>query len=285
MGCKVRTQNNSCGHKGALIDKFIAPPLFSMANILPTASLRGSERSVALFAPWAALSYAARGRPPSDLLRPPAEQPQPHAECAFMGQRVRDRRGRATWGLEADKLSTVAPGYVYRDALLTELNCSHLQPHDRQASSATPDGPIQSGPFEGALPHYRAFRFVLAVENTDAGSPVSEKMVNAYLAGAVPIVWGGGLHRRVFNPQSFVDCTGLAVAACAATVRAVDATAWQAMRAAARFASPRDFERFFAWYDAPLGSDGGVSTAQAALREAIGSRLASVTGCAESSAH
>ena len=46
-------------------------------------------------------------------------------------------------------------------------------------------------PLTSALPVCcQGHRFVLAVENTDAGAPVSEKIVNAFLAGAVPIYMG-----------------------------------------------------------------------------------------------
>ena len=120
---------------------------------------------------------------------------------------------------------------------------------------------------------------MLAVENTDRGSPVSEKMVNAYLAGAVPVVWGGGLHRRYFNPESFVDCSSLEVGACAAAVRAVEAneTRREAMRAAARFSSPSAFESFFAWSHVPLAAHAeygsALSDAQRAFHDELGERL------------
>ena len=109
------------------------------------------------------------------------------------------RRANA-WDMKPPQLRQLVPGYLYRDRIVTALRCSHLKAGDRfavthavtHASSADGPvqlGPVQSGPFEGAVRHYRGFRFVVAVENTGVGSPLSEKIVNAYLAGAIPIVW------------------------------------------------------------------------------------------------
>lgn len=238
--------------------------------------------------------------------------------CAFMGRRSNP------WRLAPSQLWRMVPGYMRRDALVRLLNCTHLTPADRNAvrwmrggqmygsigvdgrgtttQSHDPDdhdnahtewvkmmlnaaeGPTQIGPFEGTRPHYNGTRFVLAVENVDDGSPISEKLVNAFLAGAVPIGWGGGsIHRSVFNPASFVDCSHPSLdtrahletetagaQACAALVRAVDgnATRFNAMLAAPRFASRVAFERFFAWSDVARGSN-----AQRELHAELAARL------------
>ena len=49
--------------------------------------------------------------------------------------------------------------------------------------------------------------FVLAMENSQHPGYVTEKMVNALRAGAVPIYWGPttGCAQRLFNPEAFVD--------------------------------------------------------------------------------
>ena len=197
-----------------------------------------SSSSRWLSIPWAALSYPARGRPPSDLRWPSSRDVAATSStnsrglCAFMGLRNGNK-----WGVDERTLRKLAPGYEYRDALVKELACTHLQPGDRNTHVEGPDGlPMQSGPFEGAVKHYKGYRFVVAVENTNEGSPVSEKIINAYLSHSVPIVWGGGAHKLTFNPKSFVDCTGLGVDACATLVRAVDkdAVRYEAMRRAPR---------------------------------------------------
>lgn len=212
-----------------------------------------------LSVPWAAVSYASRRRPPSDLaysstapwvLQGDEEAWRQPRLCAFMGRR------RGAWRLQDQELRKLVPGYLYRDRLVQLLNCSHLQPHDRNAVRHGRDGATQTGPFEGTLAHYAGYRFIVAVENTDVGSPVSEKAVNAFLAGAVPIVWGGGRHRHTFNPASFLDCTALSVQRCATEVRSLDADSerLRAMLSAPRFETPAHFNRFFAWSEAARGS-------------------------------
>ena len=265
------------------------PSLLRISDVRSSLSLRVAKRSAAtsvtshpllsvLVAPWAALSYASRRRSPWELYHAPTS-PQTRHFCAFMGVRPHDDRGTALWGLEGDALRTIAPGYAYRDELLRALNCSHLQPRDRGARAATADGAMQTGPFNGTLPHYTGHRFVLAVENTHAGSPISEKIINAFLAGAIPVVWGGGAHSTFLNPHSFVDCSALTVAACARFVRDLDADGARrdAMRAMPRFANRAAFEGFFAWASAPLGEVTGgvaaVSEAQRELRRELGARL------------
>ena len=153
---------------------------------------------------------------------------------------------------------------------------------------------MQFGPFEGTLAHYHGYRYVLAVENTDVGSPVSEKIVNAvctrcpppgpscthtgrattqvyppcltpscrrvtrsqFLSGAIPIVWGGGAHKQVFNPASYIDCTALSPDGCARAVLALDAdpVALDAVRQAPRFIDRAAFDSLFAWHAVSKGS-------------------------------
>ena len=247
--------------------------------------------------PWGALTYASRGLSPAELYIPAtvdrvsasisksntAATGSSDADrlglrrghCAFMG---RSDGARGAWG------DFIPPGYKYRGALIRALNCTRLLPGDRNAihiprSEGAGRGggggggyainypPMQFGPFEGTRRHYAGYRYVLAVENTDEGSPVSEKMVNAFLADATPIVWGGGAHKDVFNPASYVDCSALSPEACAAVVRALDAKpdALRAMRAAPRFADRSRFDRFFAWSRASEGS-----RAQQALHRRLG---------------
>lgn len=244
-----------------------------------------SGRNPVLFAPWATVSYASRMRPPaalsSSLTRDEATieeaqakptgpsptsraAPLPPRFCAVMGH-----VGAVNWWH--------APGYIYRDQLRRALNCTHLRPNDRRASTLASDGrPTQYGPFEGTHRHYSGHRFVMAVENTHHGSPVSEKIVNAYLAGAVPIVWGGGLHRHLFDSRSFVDCTRRSVDACASKVRVLEAdpTRLRAMLAAPRFESRLAFDNFFAWTAEARGS-----AQQRRLHDGLLDAIGSSVGC------
>jgi hypothetical protein len=49
------------------------------------------------------------------------------------------------------------------------------------------------------------FRFTIAGENTSYPGYTSEKLVDAMMAGCIPIYWGNPEVSRDFNTQSFVD--------------------------------------------------------------------------------
>src|SRR5205823_5635555 len=53
------------------------------------------------------------------------------------------------------------------------------------------------------LNHYR---FALVMENINKEGYVTEKIINAFRAGAIPIYWGGnGYADKIFNPKAFID--------------------------------------------------------------------------------
>ncbi len=52
----------------------------------------------------------------------------------------------------------------------------------------------------------RKHRFVIAFENTSSPGYTTEKLVEAFAAGAVPIYWGDPKVDQVFNQQSFINC-------------------------------------------------------------------------------
>lgn len=90
--------------------------------------------------------------------------------------------------------------------------------------------PTARGPTGVAVPlskHavLRQHRFVLAVENSAERGYVTEKLLQAHLAGAVPVYWGGELPPEVavFNPARIILVdprkVGAAVAATARLVR------------------------------------------------------------------
>lgn len=51
---------------------------------------------------------------------------------------------------------------------------------------------------------YSEYTFVLAMENHDLPGYITEKIINAYMAGAIPIYWGTRAVHSIFNPSSFV---------------------------------------------------------------------------------
>lgn len=54
---------------------------------------------------------------------------------------------------------------------------------------------------------YSQYDFVLAMENTISKGYVTEKILNAFLAGAIPIYYGDSLVKEIFNPDSFINIT------------------------------------------------------------------------------
>ena len=52
---------------------------------------------------------------------------------------------------------------------------------------------------------YTNYKFVLAIENTKHWGYITEKIINAYYSGAIPIYWGCSTIDRFFNKKSFID--------------------------------------------------------------------------------
>ena len=61
----------------------------------------------------------------------------------------------------------------------------------------------------GDLDHLlKDYNFVMAIENRNHKGYVTEKIINAYKVGAIPIYWGDAeTVREFFNPDSFIDAT------------------------------------------------------------------------------
>jgi len=51
---------------------------------------------------------------------------------------------------------------------------------------------------------YKDYKFVFTMENINEEGYITEKIMNAYRAGAIPIYWGTDYVKRIFNPESFV---------------------------------------------------------------------------------
>ena len=73
--------------------------------------------------------------------------------------------------------------------------------------STTPGFKVPGG--YGDLDHaYKKFNFVLAVENRNHKGYVTEKIINAFRAGAIPIYWGDAeTVKEYFNKDAIIDAT------------------------------------------------------------------------------
>ena len=60
------------------------------------------------------------------------------------------------------------------------------------------------GPVKDKLAFQRQYKFSIAFENSRDPGYVTEKIVDAFAAGTVPIYWGDPLVKQEFNPKSFL---------------------------------------------------------------------------------
>jgi hypothetical protein len=82
-----------------------------------------------------------------------------------------------------------------------------------------PIGPRYAGDWRASkIDYLGAFRFTVAAENVAFPGYTTEKLVDAFLAGSVPIYWGDPMVGLDFNPAAFIDVT-----ACGGVAGAVDA--------------------------------------------------------------
>lgn len=71
--------------------------------------------------------------------------------------------------------------------------------------SRTPGAHIP-GTYHDLTPLYQQYNFVLAMENHDRKGYITEKIMNALEAGAIPVYWGDShLAQKWFNPDAFID--------------------------------------------------------------------------------
>ena len=106
---------------------------------------------------------------------------------------------------------------------------------------------------------YAPYRFVVAFENhPDTDGYVTEKIVNAFLAGAIPIYRGPSDIGKYFNSRAFVNCGNFeSLVACARYVTELDQ---DAQRIKAILSEPpvettEQLERTFAWITGVPGNE------------------------------
>ena len=58
---------------------------------------------------------------------------------------------------------------------------------------------------DGLLKEYSRYDFVIAFENSDIQGYITEKILNAFKSGAIPIYWGCQSITSLFNPKAFIN--------------------------------------------------------------------------------
>ena len=53
---------------------------------------------------------------------------------------------------------------------------------------------------------FEKYRFVLSMENRQLKGYLTEKIINVFISGAIPIFWGcSDSVKKLFNPESYID--------------------------------------------------------------------------------
>ena len=98
---------------------------------------------------------------------------------------------------------------------------------------------------------YKDYKFGFAMENSYENGYLTEKIMNVYLGGAIPLYWGSPVVKDIFNPDSFVylnDFQSLQEAAKYVYELSKDSERLKAMQNAPIFLENSQFEHY---YDVP----------------------------------
>ena len=140
------------------------------------------------------------------LLRPFGEngRPDPPEFCAFLANN---------------------PANPIRNALFEQLS-GYRFVHAGGEVFHNADGPEPRGSADwraSKIDYLTSFRFTIAAENSPYPGYTTEKLVDAFLAGSVPIYWGDPLVDCDFDPRAFLDLATLgSVTRVVEAVRALD---------------------------------------------------------------
>jgi len=118
----------------------------------------------------------------------------------------------------------------------------------------------------------------MAFENTDTKGYITEKIMNVFLAGAVPIYWGTEDVKEVFNPESFVfagDFQDFSALAEYVIDLSLDKRRYEEI-ATAPILNPGSFDRFFRGNGRLMWMTGGLPEVFDTLRTSFTQQR---TGC------
>eukprot|EP00434_Breviolum_minutum_P003115 symbB.v1.2.002741.t2/scaffold146.1/size298692/22 len=148
-----------------------------------------------VYVPYASTSFAARSQTPMDLLVP--KYTEKTRFLAYMAYACVDHREllfdllvqrAASAGIEAPVALSRCTGFRSR--------------HRRQLRNHTRG--VAMSFLDEAIELLRPYKFALVFENKLVPGYVTEKIVNAFLAGCIPIYWGSRSVLEIFNPEAFI---------------------------------------------------------------------------------
>ena len=95
---------------------------------------------------------------------------------------------------------------------------------------------------------YKDYKFGFAMENTDEDGYITEKIMNVYRGGAIPIYWGTNDVTKIFNSESFVNVKDYSsYEECAKDIIAIrdDEERYEAMRNAPIFVKDSKYSSYW----------------------------------------
>ena len=111
-----------------------------------------------------------------------------------------------------------------------------------RSNNNLPDGK----PVADKLEFQRGYRFSLAFENAQTTGYCTEKILDAFASGGVPVYWGDPAVTRIYNPEAFINCNDCrTVQEMVEKVRAVeeDEARWWYMVHQPAFVDPEPVQR------------------------------------------
>jgi hypothetical protein len=111
---------------------------------------------------------------------------------------------------DVDRLLSERRGFcsfVYSNACARErIDFFRLLSPTRQVASGGAVLTTVGGRVEDKIAFARGYKFAIAFENASHPGYTTEKLLHAFISGAVPIYWGNPLVARDFNPRAFINC-------------------------------------------------------------------------------
>lgn len=200
------------------------------SGLLPDWSSAASEAgSGTIYLPFAALSFTERAMPVDLLDTPPAVgKPRDRKFCAYLFSACEGKERllrERFFDLLSEHHSVTPLGKCCGMSAINSDGSSHCSTQRASDGGTSLSGRHAASYLDDAVRTFRSYRFVVVFENERVDGYVTEKLVNALMAGAVPIYLGDfrGTASEIFNRDAFIDCGEFpTLRACANFVAAVD---------------------------------------------------------------
>ena len=209
------------------------------AHDLVVTSLASTRTPRAVYVPWAALSFMSRTQPPAALLRPAAAPAAARTKAVLYLNKHRVwYRENFVRDLRDGNIPVVSRDDLLRNGTLSDIRAANVKTEDGRQLF-----------FDEAVEVAARFDVLLAFENAVKPGWVTEKIVNGFLAGAVPAYRGTDDVFRFFNREAFIHCASAGTRCEAAIRRALaDGDELRRLREAPPVTA-EGYAQLFPWHD------------------------------------